>query len=257
MELFLICTVAFLASAITLFSGFGLGTLLLPAFALFFPVEVAIAMTAIVHLLNNFFKLYLFHNHIDRNILIGFGLPAVFAALLGAWLLQSISEKGVIYSYVFNQKTYTVTLIKFVIGILMIIFALFELLPFFKKISFGRKWLPVGGLLSGFFGGLSGHQGALRSAFLIKLNISKEVFIASGVAVACLIDISRLIIYATDFGARITNLNFSWLAAATAAAFAGAFLGNELLKKITIGFLQVFVAVLILVFASALVLGFV
>ena len=34
---------AFLASGLTLYSGFGLGTVLLPAFALFFPVEVAVA----------------------------------------------------------------------------------------------------------------------------------------------------------------------------------------------------------------------
>ena len=30
------------------------------------------------------------------------------------------------------------------------------------------RWLALGGVLSGFFGGLSGNQGALRSAFLLK-----------------------------------------------------------------------------------------
>ncbi len=55
----LVCLVALLASGLTLFSGFGLGTLLLPAFALFFPVEIAVAATAIVHLINNLFKLLL------------------------------------------------------------------------------------------------------------------------------------------------------------------------------------------------------
>jgi hypothetical protein len=39
-----------LASALTLFSGFGLGTLLMPVVALFFPLDLAIAMTAMVHL---------------------------------------------------------------------------------------------------------------------------------------------------------------------------------------------------------------
>ncbi|MBM4056021.1 MAG: sulfite exporter TauE/SafE family protein, partial [Planctomycetes bacterium] len=34
-----ICTVSLVVSALTLFSGFGLGTLLMPAFALFFPLE--------------------------------------------------------------------------------------------------------------------------------------------------------------------------------------------------------------------------
>jgi hypothetical protein len=47
MEYLVVCAVAVLISAMTLFSGFGLGTVLMPAFALFFPVPVAIAATAI------------------------------------------------------------------------------------------------------------------------------------------------------------------------------------------------------------------
>jgi hypothetical protein len=44
-----ICAAAFAASGLTLFAGFGLGTLLMPVVALFFPVDVAIAITALVH----------------------------------------------------------------------------------------------------------------------------------------------------------------------------------------------------------------
>jgi uncharacterized membrane protein YfcA len=53
----LVFAMAFLASGLTFFSGFGLGTLLLPAFALFFPIEQAVALTAVVHFLNGLFKL--------------------------------------------------------------------------------------------------------------------------------------------------------------------------------------------------------
>lgn len=56
MEIIVIAIVAFFASGLTFFSGFGLGTLLLPAFALFFPIEIAISLTAIVHFLNNIFN---------------------------------------------------------------------------------------------------------------------------------------------------------------------------------------------------------
>ena len=59
MSYLIICTVALLASALTFFSGFDLGTLLLPAFALFFPIEQAVALTAVVHFLNSLFKLAL------------------------------------------------------------------------------------------------------------------------------------------------------------------------------------------------------
>ena len=52
MEYVVIVIVALCVSMLTLFSGFGLGTLLMPALAIFFPVPVAIAATAIVHLAN-------------------------------------------------------------------------------------------------------------------------------------------------------------------------------------------------------------
>jgi len=47
MELVLIGLAALLTSGLTLFSGFGLGTILMPVFALFFPLPLAIAATAV------------------------------------------------------------------------------------------------------------------------------------------------------------------------------------------------------------------
>jgi hypothetical protein len=66
-----VCSVALLASGLTFFSGFGLGTLLLPAFALFFPVEQAVALTAVVHFLNGLFKLGLVGRHADCRVASG------------------------------------------------------------------------------------------------------------------------------------------------------------------------------------------
>lgn len=45
-----------LASTLKIYPRFGLGTILPPAFVLFFPVPVAVATTGLVHLLNNAFK---------------------------------------------------------------------------------------------------------------------------------------------------------------------------------------------------------
>ena len=56
MSVILICAVALAASCLTFFSGFGLGTILMPVFAIFFPLEIAIALTAVVHFLNNIFR---------------------------------------------------------------------------------------------------------------------------------------------------------------------------------------------------------
>ena len=74
---------ALFAAGLTLYSGFGLGTLLLPVFALFFPAEVAVVATAMVHGANNVFKVSLLGRHADRGVVLKFGLPAIAAAKAG------------------------------------------------------------------------------------------------------------------------------------------------------------------------------
>ena len=109
--------------------------------------------------------------------------------------------------------------------------------------------------MSGFFGGLSGHQGAFRSAFLLRVGLSKEGFIATGVIIACLIDFTRLTVYFTKFvSAGVTN-NLTYIVSATLAAFAGAYLGNKLLKRITFDALQIIVAIVIIALAILLGMG--
>jgi len=83
-----IAIVSLLASLLTFFSGFGLGTLLLPVFALFFDLETAIALTAIVHFLNNIFKFFLVYKKTNWPYVLKFGIPSLFFAFLGAWLLK-------------------------------------------------------------------------------------------------------------------------------------------------------------------------
>src|SRR4030042_1907057 len=92
MEYVVISITALIVSALTLFSGFGLGTILMPAFALFFPIQVAIAATAVVHLANNIFKVIFVGRKANWGVVLKFALPAALAAILGAWLLNLLSE---------------------------------------------------------------------------------------------------------------------------------------------------------------------
>ncbi len=255
MEYIVISIVALFASGLTLFSGFGLGTILLPAFAFFFPIDTAVALTAIVHLLNNLFKVYLVGKHASWKIVLKFGIPAFFAALLGAELLIIFSEMDPVYSYTLADKTYFITPVKLTIAFLMVVFAIIETYPALEKIKLGEKWLPVGGLLSGFFGGLSGHQGALRSAFLLKYGLTKEVFIATGILIATIIDVSRIFIYSSRFSMEMSGDNITILVVAVLAAFLGAFIGSRLMKKITMRGVQFLVAILLILIAIGLALG--
>ncbi len=254
MHYVIICTAAFLASGLTLFSGFGLGTILLPTMAIFFPLDTAIALTAVVHLLNNLFKLALLGRQADKKTVLRFGLPAVLAAVLGAELLLWLSHLQPLLTYQMFGRQFQVMPVKLVVACLMVFFALFELLPRFAGIAVEKKYLPLGGFLSGFFGGLSGHQGAWRSVFLLKSGLSKESFIATGVVITLMVDIPRIIVYS----ARLPLLQgdgLSLLAAAVLAAFAGAFLGNRLLKKVTLRTIQILVALMLLLIAAGLGLG--
>jgi uncharacterized membrane protein YfcA len=257
MEIAVICLTAFLAAILTFFSGFGLGTLLTPVFMIFFPVELAIALTGIVHFFNNIFKLLLVGKNASVEVVLKFGIPAVIAAILGAWLLINISGMSPLFSYELGGKRFDVYPVKFIISILLIIFACMDLFPYFNRLQFSRNKLPLGGALSGFFGGLSGNQGALRTAFLIKAGLSKEAFIGTAVVVSTMVDFTRLGVYASGLSLEGISDNILLLACATLSAFAGALIGNRLLKKVTFRFLQLTVAVMLILISIALGAGFI
>jgi uncharacterized membrane protein YfcA len=257
MDYIIICLAALIGSGLTLFSGFGLGTLLVPVFGLFFPIEVAIILTAIVHFLNNIFKFILLGKNSDFGIVIRFGLPAMVFSFIGAYTLSLLSDMDSILTYQIGSRVFEIMPVKMSIGFVLLFFSLFEIIPSLTHLQFDKKYLPLGGVLSGFFGGLSGNQGALRAAFLIRAKLTPQVYIATGVSIACLIDISRLMVYSKNILNNQYQLDYTLLLLATISAFIGAFFGSKLIKKITIKNLQNTVAILLIFFAVLLLLGFI
>ena len=255
MEIVAISIAALLASALTLFSGFGLGTLLMPVVAIFFPVEIAIAITAMVHLANNLFKVALLGKKASRPVLLSFGIPAVISAFLGALILGWLSAVPSVLEYAAFGNQIHVSLLKLVVGILILAFVALELSPKFSSIALDRKYLPYGGVISGFFGGLSGHQGAFRSMFLLKVGLNKEEFVATGVMLAVMVDMSRMLIYGWEMSGQHHTVQWPLVIAATVSAFIGAYFGSKLLKKITIRSIQVVVSVLLVVVSLGLMSG--
>ncbi len=255
MEYFFIPLTALLASGLTLFSGFGLGTILMPVFAVFFPVEVAVALTAIVHFLNNLFKLWLVGRQAKRIIIIQFGLPAMVAAILGAMALHRLEGLSDWGRYHLGSREFHMTPIKVIMAVLIMAFVVLELSSRWRKLAFDRRHLLWGGLLSGFFGGLSGHQGALRSAFLIKWGLTKEEFISTGVVIACLVDVARMFVYAHNFPSIEWKLQTPLLSLSVLAAFLGAWIGNQLVKKVTLRWIHILVSFLLSVIALGLGFG--
>jgi hypothetical protein len=257
-EIILVSLTAFAGSALTLYSGFGLGTVLLPAMALLFPAETAVAATAIVHLSNNLFKAGLVGKNADWPTVLRFGVTAVFGAIAGALLLGALGGGGPLFVVEVFGRSLAPTGSAFVIGVLLIIFAALELQPWFQKLAFPARFMPLGGAFTGFFGGLSGQLGALRSAFLLKSGLDPQHFIATGVMIAILIDLARLPAYAISLAGspQLTEIqSLLRIAAAILAAFAGAWVGARYFEKATIGFVRIIVAAMMIVIGAALALG--
>ena len=260
MDFGIICLVSLVAAGLTLFSGFGLGTVLTPACALFFPLPIAIAITAVVHLANNLFKLALVGRHADRQSVLRFGLPAALTSLIGAGLLNLLAELKPFVSYSLGGQSHEITPLKLIVAALIIVLTLAEILPQISRLKLTAKHLPLGGALSGLFGGLSGQQGALRAAFLLKAGLGRDAFIGTGVVCAVIVDTARLPVYLARFwqGNLLGDPHVVGLViAATLAAFIGSFIGAQLMHKTTLRTVQLFVTVMLVLIAIALGAGLV
>jgi uncharacterized membrane protein YfcA len=251
---------AFVASALTLYSGFGLGTVLLPVFAVFFPVPVAVAATGAVHLLNNLFKGTLLRRQADWATVARFGLPAVPAAVGGAWLLSRLGSTSRVFDWTAGGRSFGPTAAALTVGALMIVFAFLELQPWFQRLAAPPRLMPIGGLLTGFFGGLTGSQGAFRSMFLLKSGLDPARFVTTGVMIAVLVDLSRLPIYAASFstaGLNFGRRDLALVVVATACAGAGAYLGIRYVTKATHALVRNVVVVMMVFVGGALMAGLV
>lgn len=256
MEYLLICLISLLVSIVTLFSGFGLGTLLMPIFAFFFPMPVAIASTAIVHLLNNIFKSIIVGKLANWYVVLTFGIPAAFFSAVGAYLLGKISNVVSVASYSIFNHEFEVTVIGVIVGLTIVISSLFELVPKLSHLSFSSKYIPIGAALSGFFGGISGNQGIFRSAVLIKAGLSKEEFIGTSVICSIVVDIVRIIVYGWSMFFDIVNKEMGMLlVAASMTAFLGSYIGAKLIEKVTFKHVQMMVGSMLFFLGIAFVIG--
>ena len=264
MEYVIIAFTVLFGAGLTFFSGFGLGTLMLPVFSLFFDLPIAVGATAIVHLANNIFKFAMVSKHIHYSTLFRFGIPALIFASLGGYLLTFFGEMEAFRTYTIGGHIFEMSMVKVVIGSLMIFFAWFDLDPRFDKLSVEPKHIPFGGALSGFFGGVSGHQGAFRAAFLSKAGLTKEQFIGTSNAVSLIVDLARLSIYMYAANAIAGGEN-KFITALTDGkmllivgvvfAFLGTYFGKKLVQKTTITGIQRMVGILLFLMGGLMIAG--
>lgn len=238
--------VAFFASILTFFSWFWIWTILLPVFAIFFPLNLAIAMTWIVHLLNNLFKLFLVWKYFDKKIVLKLWITWIIWAIIWAYLLIKLLSFELLINFTLLWYGFETTIFKLIIWVLLIIFSLIEISPKLKNYNFSNSTIYIVWFLSWLFGWLSWHQWALRTAVLTRLNLEKNVFIATWVVIACMVDFTRISIYFSSLK-LLDKENIILMALTTISAFLWAYIWSKLLKKITISFIQILVSIMLIV----------
>ena len=220
-----IYVITFFSSLLTLVSGFGLGTILTPVFTLIYDVKLAILLVAIVHSLNNAFKFLLFRSHVDIAIIKRFGLLSIVGAFAGASL----------QNHLFSEA------LKVFLGIVLLLLGVKEILPSKMEFSLPRRIDVLGGFLSGLLGGLVGNQGAIRSAYLLNYDVTKETFIATSTVIALTIDATRIPVYVVSQQGILSQVGWN-IVPVIIIAFAGTMIGKQFLKSITSGIFKKIVA---------------
>jgi hypothetical protein len=235
-ELLLLALLGAGASAITIVSGFGLNTVLVPAFAVLFPLPLAIAAVALVHLIASAIRLVIFRTHINRTIALQFVPWAILGGIVGALILELLGAIPIIATYPLFGLTKSVTAVKVVVGVTIAALSLYELRRGAEQGGLSSAGISAGALASGFFGGLSGNQGAIRSTVLIRAGLTPLGFAATGALAAIAIDLTRLVVYGTagSITAIVADVAIrNAIVAATIGAILGALLGRQLLASMS------------------------
>lgn len=207
--------IAVIAGAVASLSGFGIGSLLTPLLATTMSMKAAVAAVSIPHFVATAVRLWDLRKHIDRRVLIHFGICSAAGGLAGA-LLQARA----------NSPALSV-----VFGALLFFAGLSGLAGWLEHMRFRRGTAWVAGVLSGLFGGLVGNQGGIRSAALMSFQMSKESLVATATATGIIIDFARMPVYiATQTQALLSARVY--IALALAGCLVGTFWGVRYLERI-------------------------
>ncbi len=211
----LVALVAVLAGAIAALSGFGIGSLLTPLLASWLGTKVAVAAVAIPHVAATAYRFWILRAHVDRRVLMSFGVTSAAGGLAGALLHARVSNPS----------------LTLIFGILLVFVGAMGLSGLSEKVRFRgwRAWLA--GAVSGFLGGLVGNQGGLRAGAMLGFDVSKEAFIATATATGLLVDLARLPVYALTQGSDILRV-WPLVAVATLGTLLGTVAGGSLLRKV-------------------------
>jgi uncharacterized protein len=196
--------------------GFGIGSLLTPLLILRMAPDLAVAAVAVPHLLATAVRFTRYASAVHRPTFLRFGLWSAAGGLTGALLQSALSGPGLLAT----------------LGALLVATGTASMTASFGGWRPPPKAALALGLMSGLFGGLAGNQGGLRAAGLLAFDLPPRAFLATGTAVALLVDLARTPVYLVRAGPRLWALALP-IAVAALGCLLGTVWGERLLARIS------------------------
>ena len=229
--------VAVLAGAVASVVGFGIGSLLTPLLAVRVGTQLAVAAISIPHVFATAFRFWRLRAHVDRHVLVNFGITSAAGGLTGALL----------HSFAGNRA------LAIVFGLILIFVGLSELTGLSRRMRFRGAVAWIAGGVSGLFGGLVGNQGGIRSAALLGFDVDKQAFVATATAIGLVVDGARMPVYFATQAREIANI-WPLVLIATIGALVGTLLGVRTLRHIPDNVFRPVVAIILLALGAYMAL---
>ena len=211
----ILAIVALVAGAIASIAGFGIGSLLTPLVSLKTGISIAVAAVSISHIFGTALRFYLLRRFLNKGVLLSFGLTSAAGGLVGALL----------------HNTFQNVLLTIIFACLLILAGLSGLIGLLDKIRLKGPSIWFAGALSGFFGGLVGNQGGIRSAALLGFHLDKNQFVATATGIALMVDVVRVPVYLAAQWSQLAS-NWQFILIATIGVVIGTLGGKRVLEKI-------------------------
>jgi uncharacterized membrane protein YfcA len=206
---------ATVAGAVAAVSGFGIGSLLTPLIALKAGTKTAVAAVSLPHLIGTGLRFWRLRDSLDRRVFWRFGLTSAAGGLAGALLNARASSPA----------------LTIVFGSLLVFAGAAQITGSAQRWRFHGSVAWIAGALSGFFGGLVGNQGGIRSAAMLGFDLPRERFVATATAIALIVDAARMPVYVAVERAQVAAI-WSLVAIASVGVVVGTLAGQRVLALV-------------------------